>query len=189
MSSVYHFQYEKVCDFINSGDIKFTKHAKIRMGERDISESIVKNILSYGMHESNRDRWDSTDEKWTFTFRDKIDKRDIRVVVALRATAIRIISVIDRYRDFSITSLPSTSIVSNDLSSKKGKKRKSSSLVGKKPFNPEELSFDDLLRTKTSAHEMFKSSKKYKSISPAREKAVKQKELDISFNELLVQKI
>lgn len=155
-------QYAKLCDSIDRGEITYTKHAKQRMSERSATESMINRVLLRGKHETIEDRWNDKDKQWSFSFRDVVDNKDVRVCTTLNKSSVIIITVVD-LTNSDITCLRSTA----------------------PSFKEEEssMSFDDLLqkkmeKLKSPGSSSAKENKKH--VSLPKEKAYKQDELGSS---------
>jgi hypothetical protein len=69
--------FRKIKILIKTDRISYTKHAELRMIDRNVTDSMVKEVLQHGEHKWKKDKYDP--RGWVFTFFKTIDKRDIYV--------------------------------------------------------------------------------------------------------------
>ena len=79
-----------------SGGLRYSAHARERMLERGIIKPEVEYILVAGHHSKRKDQFNEEHEAWDYAIEGKtIDGRPIRVIVAIVAPAILVVTAID----------------------------------------------------------------------------------------------
>lgn len=157
----YKEDYSAVLDLLAKKKFSYSRHAKQRMHERNLTQPVLQKVLLKGAHEPPQDRFENG--RWTFAFRDEIDSKDIRCVVVRKKDHVLVVTVMDLSAE-KISDVPADF---TSLPSKKSFK--------KVQDKSEELSFDDLLQlrsSKSASHSV--SSEEEESDSPPVSKLSKQ---------------
>lgn len=80
---------------IHDGKYTFSKHALIRLLERDIARTEVVQVLLSGYHESAKDAFSAAFGSWNYAFHGRTaEQRELRVAIAMEDGLV-IITVID----------------------------------------------------------------------------------------------
>lgn len=80
---------------IDKGRYRESFHAKLRKGERDIDLLDALYVLKNGYHEKRKTAFNEMRNTWNYAIRHKIERKDIRVIVAFDDDGMLIVTVID----------------------------------------------------------------------------------------------
>lgn len=84
---------------IDGGRYLDTRHARERQVERHILRSDLLYVLLHGYHEKRKDKFEEHFNAWNYSIRGKtVDRRELRVIVALDASGMLIITAIELKR-------------------------------------------------------------------------------------------
>ena len=79
-----------------SGRILYSDHANRRLCERTITKPEVEYVLIAGFHEARKDRFNEKFQSWDYAIRgDTVDRRTLRIVVAVISPGVLIVTAID----------------------------------------------------------------------------------------------
>ena len=95
MQEKNEIERDQVLNFISQGRYTYSIHANQRMIKRNLTTSMIDNVVLYGAHDVTRDKWDSARKTWSFSFCDIIDGRKIRACVVTGKLSAKITTVID----------------------------------------------------------------------------------------------
>ena len=78
------------------GRLVYSNHANERIRERGIIKPEVEYVLEHGHHEARKDSYSEEFQAWDYAIRGKtLDGRNLRVVVAIVAPNILVVTTID----------------------------------------------------------------------------------------------
>ncbi len=85
---------------IESGRIRYSHHANVRMKERQIIKPEVEFVLKGGHHEARKDQFKEEHSAWDYSIRGRtLDNRNLRIVVAFEAPNVLVVTAIDLDRE------------------------------------------------------------------------------------------
>lgn len=86
---------EKIKECIEQKKYTHTEHAIVRQNERDITLAEVRHVLITGYEEKTKTSFDEKYNTWNYAIRGKtkIDKLDVRIIIAFDETGMIIITV------------------------------------------------------------------------------------------------
>lgn len=86
--------FPKICDCLDKGFYRQSKHAIERKLEREIDLPDVLYVLKNGYHEKQKTSFDEIFQTWKYAIRGKtLDENDIRIIIAFDDTGMMIITV------------------------------------------------------------------------------------------------
>jgi hypothetical protein len=86
---------DRIVDSVESGNYRFSNHARQRMAKRGVDPPEVRYVLRTGWHEARKDQWQEAYEAWNYAIRGStVDDREVRVVVTFEGSLLGV-TVID----------------------------------------------------------------------------------------------
>ena len=87
---------EKIREKVEAGKLRYSVHAGERMVERGIIKPEVEYVLKNGRHNKSKDQFNEDQKDWDYALEGKtIDGRKLRIVVAIVAPNLLVITTID----------------------------------------------------------------------------------------------
>ncbi len=81
---------------VEAGRLRYSGHAGERMKERSIIKPEVEHALKNGRHNKSKDKFSEEHEDWDYAIEGKtVDGRKLRIVVAIIAPNLLVITAID----------------------------------------------------------------------------------------------
>ncbi len=86
-----------ILECLEKGILTYSTHALDRFKGRQVTQMEVKDILRFGRHEKQRDRFDEPYKRWSYSIigTTRADGRLLRVVVAFPESKMLVVTVID----------------------------------------------------------------------------------------------
>lgn len=84
---------------VENGQLIYSTHASIRMGERNIIKPEIEYVLETGHHEAKKDKFNVEFGSWDYVIKGKtVDNRNLRIIIALIHPNVLIVAAIDLCR-------------------------------------------------------------------------------------------
>lgn len=78
------------------GKVRYVKHARERLDQRQVTYLEVEYVLQNGFNEKAKDRFDEEHNAWNYAIRGKtIDGRKLRIIASFYEDDLLVITVID----------------------------------------------------------------------------------------------
>ena len=87
---------EQIREKVEAGKLRYSVHAGDRMAERGIIKPEVEYVLKNGRHNKRKDQFNEEQKDWDYAMEgNTVDGRKLRIVVAIVAPSLLVITAID----------------------------------------------------------------------------------------------